>query len=254
MPYWPVAKVGDAVIGVDVHKVVGVPVTPYVGLLFLWWTPKFPMFDVLVNGMPPCTTGAMGYSVHIPQGIPIPETPTNISYWQRWKTNFMMVFTLMMLTVFANIAIALIASLVPNKGEDVDGFIKDVTGIDTTDGLTTCNSIMASFSAFTKWYTWVKLLMPPIPYPGAQGSTAVGNPQVTANGGPITFALCPLLSTSCTDMPFALVPNSVTLGFSNVMVAMDLKAIARGIAVHATQAAIQAGVGKAMGRMHCGCG
>ena len=69
------------------------------------------------------------------------------------------------------------------------------------------------FASYSQWQTWVKLLMPPLPYPGAQGSVAVGSPNVTVNGGALAF-VGPLLATSCSDIP--MVPNAATLGFSNV--------------------------------------
>lgn len=254
MPNFPAAKLLDAVVGVDVHAVVGVPVTPYIGSIFLWHTPKFPRADVFINSLPACSVGAMGYSAHIPQGIPVPPTPTNTTYWQRYKMNVMMAIVLMLLTLYANIAIALIAAMLPKtKSGEAERFVKEVTGIDTKNGITTCNSIIAGFSALVKWQTWVKLLMPPIPYPGAQGSTAVGSPTVTVNGGPLAFALCPLVGTSCTDPPFVIVPNAGILGWSNVHVGVSVADIARGVAVQAAKAAVSYGVGKAAGRMHCGC-
>ena len=33
--------------------------------------------------------------------------------------------------------------------------------------------------------------MPPLPYPGAQGSVAVGSPNVTVNGGALAFITDP---------------------------------------------------------------
>lgn len=250
MPNFMAAKLLDNVVGIDVHAVApipGIPVHPYFGLVFLWHSPAFPTCNVLINGMPALSVGAMGYSAHVPQGVPVPTTPTNTSYWQRWKTNIMMGIVLMMLTMFANIAIALLAALMPKtKSGAAERFVKDVTGIDTTDALTTCNSIMASFSAFTKWQTWVKLLMPPIPYPGAQGSVAIGSPNVTVNGGPLAF-VAPLMATSCSDIP--IVPNAMTLGFSNVMVGVSLSDIARALAVNAAKGAVSMGVGKGVKKL-----
>jgi len=92
----------------------------------------------------------------------------------------------------------------------------------------------------------VKLLMPPIPYVGAQGSTAVGSPNVTVNGGPLAF-VAPLVATSCSDIP--MVPNAATLGFSNVMVGVTFAAIARGLAVNAAQGAVGLGVSAAVSRI-----
>ncbi len=231
---WPAAKLMDGVIGIDVHAVIGVPVHPYFGPIFLWHTPKFPKADVFINGMPALSVGAMGYSVHIPQGLPVPPTPTNTGYWKRYLTNIPMALVLMTLTILANIAIAGIAALLP-KPKFAESFIKDVTGIDTSSKQATWESIKGSFASFTKWQTWVKLLMPPIPFCGAQGSSAIGSPNVTVNGGPLGF-VAPLMATSCSDIP--IVPNAMVLGFTNVMVGVTLADMLRGIAVHAAQGAV----------------
>lgn len=241
MPLWPAAKFMDNIIGVDVHAVApipGIPIHPYFGMIYLWSDPTFPRANVFINSMPACSVGAMGYSVHIPQGVPVPPTPTNCPYWKRYLTNIPMALTLMTLTILANIAIAGIAALIP-KSNAAEGFLKDVTGIDTSSKKSTWESIKGAFSAFTKWQTWVKLLMPPIPYVGAQGSTAVGSPNVTVNGGPLAF-VAPLVATSCSDIP--IVPNAMTLGFSNVLVGVSFAALAKGIAVHAAQGVVAVGV------------
>lgn len=145
----------------------------------------------------------------------------------------------MLLTTFANIAIAGIAALIP-KPASADSFLKDVTGIDTSTRANFWETVKGAFSAFTKWQTWVHLLLPPIPYPGSQGSTAVGSPNVTVNGGPLAFT-APLVAASCSEIP--VVPNAATMGFSNVMVGVSISALVRGIAVHAAQGAVSAAVG-----------
>jgi hypothetical protein len=162
--------------------------------------------------------------------------------------------TLAGLTIFANMAIAALASLLPLP-KAAEDFVKDVTGIDTTDSLTFCNTTMAAFAALTQWQTWVKLLMPPMPFPGAQGSQAVGSPNVTINGGAMAF-VCPLAAASCSDIP--VVPNACTIGFSNVMVGISMGALVRAMAVTAAQAGVQAGVSKGVekltqGGKGCGC-
>lgn len=248
MPLWPAAKLMDSVIGIDVHAVApipGIPVHPYMGTVFLWHTPKFPMADVFINSMPALSVGALGYSVHVPQGVPVPPTPTNAPYWKRYLTNVAMGLTLMGLTMLANIAIAGIASLIP-KPKSAEKFIQDVTGIDTSSLTTTWNTISASFAAFTKWQTWAKLLMPPIPYPGAQGSVAVGSPSVTVNGGPLAF-VAPLMATSCSDIP--VVPNAATLGFSNVMVGVSFADMVNGLAVSVAQNALKTGLAAGVNRL-----
>jgi hypothetical protein len=247
MPNWPAVKLMDMVIGVDVHAVTpipGIPIHPYVGPIFLWNDPKFPMADVFINGMPACSVGAMGYSVHVPQGVPV-MPPNCPSYWKRYLTNIPMALGLMALTILANIAIAMIAAMIP-KPPAAEGFLKDVTGIDTSSRASTWESIKGAFSAFTKWQTWVKLLLPPLPYPGAQGSAAIGSPNVTVNGGPLAF-VAPLMATSCSDIP--IVPNAMTLGFSNVMVGVSIADMVRGIAVNAAQGAVALGVSAGVSRL-----
>jgi len=252
MPNWPAAKLMDMVIGIDVHAVTpipGIPIHPYLGPIYLWHTPAFPKADVFINGMPALGVGAMGYFFHVPQGVPVlpPNCP---SYWKRYLTNIPMALGLMALTILANIAIAGIAALIP-KPPAAEGFLKDVTGIDTSSTASTWESVKGSFSAFTKWQTWVKLLIPPLPYPGAQGSAAIGSPNVTVNGGPLAF-VAPLMATSCSDIP--IVPNAATIGFSNVLVGVSLADMVRGIAVNAAQGAVGLGVQKGVGKLTGGKG
>jgi hypothetical protein len=255
MPLWPTAKLMDKVIGVDFHAVApipGIPVHPYFGPIYLWSDPVFPKANVFINSLPACSVGAMGYFAHVPQGVP--ANPPNTPYWKRYLMNIPMGLTLMTLTILANIAIAGIAAVIP-KPKSAEGFIKDVTGIDTTNSTTAWESVKGSFAAFTQWQTWAKLLMPPLPYCGAQGSTAVGSPNVTVNGGPLAF-VAPLMGTSCSDIP--VVPNAVVLGFSNVMVGVSIADMVRGVAVNAAQGAVSAGVSAAanragLGKLLCAC-
>jgi hypothetical protein len=87
--------------------------------------------------------------------------------------------------------------------------------------------------------------MPPVPYPGGQGSAAIGSPNVTVNGGPLAFA-GPLMGTSCSELP--IVPNATPLGFSNVMVGVSMAAILRALAVNAAQGAVSAAVSAGVNR------
>jgi len=122
------------------------------------------------------------------------------------------------------------------KPKCAESFIKDVTGIDTSDSASTWKIVKDSFSSYTKWQTWVKLLMPPITYCGAQGSAAVGSPNVTVNGGPLAFAF-PLMGTSCSDIP--IVPNAMPFGFTNVYVGVSIADMIRGLEVSIYKSAIQ---------------
>ena len=127
---------------------------------------------------------SMGYSVHIPQGAPIPPTMLNMAYWRRHLLNIPKALMLVALTLLANLAISGIASLFVKPG------LRDRQVHQGRDrrrhlraGAASWDTIKGSFAAYTKWSTWIKLLMPPIPYPGGQGSSAIGSPNVTVNGG-----------------------------------------------------------------------
>lgn len=250
MPLFPATKMMDMVIGLDFHAVIIPPAPapvpmvphPYFGPIYLWMTPTFPKVSVLINGMPAVAAGGMGYCVHIPMGLPCPPSMLNMAYWRRYLLNIPKSLMLVALTLMANLAIAGISSLFVKADSASGRFVKDVTGIDTSSWAGVWGSVKGSFAAYTKWSTWVKLLMPPIPYPGDQGSSAIGSPNVTVNGGALGF-VAPLMATSCSDVP--IVPNAMTLGFSNVMVGVSIADMVRALAVNAAQGAVSAGVGKA---------
>jgi hypothetical protein len=254
---FPASKMMDMVIGVDLHTCLippspaPVPMVPhpYIGPVYLWSTPKFAKVDTLINGMPASTSGAMGYFVHIPMGAPVPPTLLNLMYWKRYLLNIPMSLLLVALTLIANLAIAGISALFVPADSAAGRFIKDVTGVDTASWPGAWGSIKANLSAYTKWSTWIKLLMPPVPYPGGQGSVAIGSPNVQVNGGPLAF-VAPLMATSCSELP--VVPNAATIGFSNVMVGVSIADMVRALAVNAAQGAVSAGVSAGVSRT-AGC-
>jgi hypothetical protein len=255
---WPAVKMTDMVIGLDFHTVTippGPPIPmmphPYFGLIYLWSTPAFPKINILINGMPACASGAMGYSCHIPQGIPTPPSMLNQAYWKRYLTNIPKALMLVALTLMANLAISGIASLFVKPDSATGKFVKDVTGVDTSSWSGVWDTVKSSFASYTQWATWVKLLMPPIPYPGSQGSAAIGSPNVTVNGGPLAF-VAPLMATSCSDL--AIVPNAAPIGFSNVLVGVSIADMVRALAVNAAQGAVSAGVSAGVDRASRGAG
>lgn len=250
MPNFPAMTVLDTVIGVDIHfqippppaPPVPVPVPyPFSGPLLLWFTPSFPLVNVFINSKPAAAVGAIAYSMHVPPVVVgLPANPPNGSYWKRYLTNIAMGICLMALTTMANLAIAAITAFIP-KPKFAEDFIKGVTGIDTTDRKTTLETVKSSFDSYTKWQTWVKLLMPPIPFPGSNGSPSVGSPGVTVNGAPLAF-LGPLFANSCSDIP--VVPNAANVAFSNVMVGITWAGLVQAMATSVAQAGMSFGLGK----------
>ena len=262
MPNWPATKLGDTVVGIDIHSV-GIPFAPvpapppgvptphpYFGTLFLWLTPQFPKINVFINGMPACATGAMGYSAHIPLGYPYPPSMLNMAYLRRHLLNVPKQLVLVALTMMANMAISKISSIFVEPDSATAKFVQDVTGTALSQQGSVTTAIKGGLSAYTKWQTWAKLLIPPLPFPGAQGSSAIGSPNVQINGGAAGFD-APLMSSSCTD--FIWVPNAATIGFSNVLIGVSVAAMVRGIAVRAAQTAVSQAVSKGVGKLSCGC-
>src|SRR4029453_10728971 len=132
MALFPAAKLGDMIIGLDVHKVFNpalVPMPhPYFGAIILWMTPKFAAVgNVFVNGMPAACVGCQSFGPHIPTGVPGPESATNTAYWKRYLTQVVMAMVLTLLTTFANLAIAALGAFLP-IGKSGEGFLKEVTG------------------------------------------------------------------------------------------------------------------------------
>lgn len=250
---FPGVKMTDMVIGLDFHAVSIPPAPivpmvphPYFGMIFLWMTPKFASVDTFINGMPAATAGSMGYSVHPPQGIPIPPSMLNMMYWRRHLLNVPKGLMLVALTMLANLAISRISALFVSPDSAAGRFVADVTGSVNTSGWSgNWTTIKSSFAAYTQWSTWIKLLMPPLPYPGDQGSASIGSPNVTVNGGALAFN-APLMATSCSDL--IIVPNGATVGFSNVMVGVSIADMLRALAVQAAQGAVSAGVAAGVDR------
>jgi hypothetical protein len=181
--------------------------------------------------------------VHIPFGAPLPPTMLNMGYWRRHLLNVPKALMLVALTLLANLAISGIASLFVKPDSATGKFVKDVTGVDTSSWGGVWDTVKGSFSAYTQWSTWIKLLMPPVPFPGGQGSSAIGSPNVTVNGGALGF-VAPLMGASCSDLP--IVPNAMPMAFSNVLVSVSIGDMVRAIAVNAAQGAVSAAVNKAV--------
>src|SRR5262249_7299642 len=213
----------DMVIGLDFHAVIIPPAPapipmiphPYFGCIFLWMTPTFATVNTLINGMPAGAAGSMGYSIHIPVGLPAPPSMLNMAYWRPYLPNIPKSIMLVALTLLAHLAISRISELFVKPNSAAGGFVKDVTGVDTSSWSGVWGTVKGSFAAYTKWSTWIKLLMPPIPYPGSQGSAAIGSPNVTVNGGPPAF-VAPLMAASCTDL--IILAHAGTIGFWKVVV------------------------------------
>src|SRR3972149_10241780 len=114
MPLFPACTTGNTMlIGIDAHSTALPPVPlsphPFVGVLMLWTSPKFPMSNVMINGSPACCSGAKGYSVHIPQGTWVDIPKVTFKVW--YITNLITVGFVTLFTIAANIMIGVVKGL-----------------------------------------------------------------------------------------------------------------------------------------------
>ena len=251
---WPAAKMTDMVIGLDFHAVIIPPAPapipmvphPYFGLIYLWMTPAFPKVNMLINGMPAMTAGAMGYSCTSRMGLPAPPSMLNLAYWRRYLTEH---------PEGADAGRADLAGqprdrrhlvAVRATPDSATGRVRQGRdrrrhfelerhlGLDQGQlrGVHAVADVGEAADAAD-------------PVPGRAGLAAIGSPNVTVNGGPLAF-VAPLMATSCSDLP--IVPNAATVGFSNVMVGVSIADMVRALAVNAAQGAVSVAVQKGVDR------
>ena len=225
MPLFPACTTGNTMlIGVDAHSTAIPPVPlnphPFIGVLMLWTSPKFPMSNVMINGSPACCSGAKGYSVHIPQGTWVDIPKVTFKVW--YITNLITVGFVTLFTIAANIMIGIVkglaASLTDPKVSASKQVWENITGV---------------FQPFTQWQTWAQMLIPPMPLPCAEGNAAIGSPTVSVNGGSMALGV-PLGGASCSEIP--IVPNATVLAFSNVQVGMTFAELASAFITNAITA------------------
>lgn len=218
---FPASKLGDMIIGIDAHTIilpVGPPVPlvphPFVGPIFIWWTPKFPSFNVFVNGMPALTVGAKSISFHIPTppGVWWPKLPCPPKFFITHYTTVLLstLFSTVLGTVGAMTGTAVPTSRTPGSQMNPP-----------PDNPTLWSALQGQITSFT-WMSLLRMLLPPVVLPIAEGDVNMASPTVTVNGGPMSF-VGPLFAGSCSEIP--IIPNANILGFSNVMVGVTLKEI-----------------------------
>jgi RHS repeat-associated protein len=244
---FPAAKLGDMVIGLDIHKglipappspvpVPGPPLPyPYIGSLFLWLSPQWPSTNVFVNGMPAATVGTKGYSLHVP---PIPPhiltPPLQLLSWKWYLQNLL---TVVIATNF-QIIIGTVRGMIDHaiKGQKVPS---------------AWQSYLSTIEGMHNWSTLFQALMPPAVLPIAEGNSAIGSPTVTVNGAPMAM-VGPLFACSCSEIP--IVPNAGVMGGGNVMVGITFTDLLMQFAWNAVTDASKFLAGKIVEKIKCKIG
>lgn len=242
---FPAAKIGDGIIGADAHTIlvpappspspVPVPLVPhpYIGNIFLWWTPKFPSMNVFVNGMPALTVGAKSLSFHIP-------TPPGV-WWQKLPCA-----AKFFLAHYTTVALSTMFSLALNTAGAMTGTAVPTTRTPTSqmDPPPANPDLWGALSQQINSFNWgiiIKSLLPPVVLPIAEADINMGSPTVTVNGGPMAI-VGPMFAASCSEIP--IVPNASVLGYSNVMVGLTLKEILMQLAWNAVHGAAALGASR----------
>jgi hypothetical protein len=231
------------IIGLDFHSTTQtvVPPIPYpyfphpfIGKIILWHTPRWPMANVFVNGMPALTVGAKSYSFHIPLPPPaVPTPPPQISF--KWYLQNIM-----------TVALAALFSMLLNMIGSATGTLTPTARCPQTllpqpvENQSDWEKIKSIFP-IQSWLQLFQMLLPPVVMPIAEGNCSIGSPTVTVNGAPMTF-IGPLTACSCTRIP--IVPNAYNLGFSNVLVGVTLKELLFQFVWNAIHAAASLAAGK----------
>lgn len=248
---FPAAKLGDTIIGLDFHSTTQTIVPPvpwpyfphpFVGVIFLWHTPKWPSANVFINGRPAITVGAKSYSVHIPLPPPaVPTPPTQITakwYLQNLMTAALSAVFSMVLNMIGS-ATGLMTPTARCPDSDLPQPVQNQSDWEKVKALIPVQS----------WLQLFQMLLPPAVMPVAEGNAAIGSPTVTVNGAPLAF-VGPLTASSCSQIP--IVPNANVVGFSNVMVGVTLKELVFQFVWNAANAAGSLAAGKLSERAMAG--
>ncbi len=247
MPLFPACTTGNTMlIGIDAHSTAIPPVPlnphPFIGVLMLWTSPKFPMTNVMIAGSPACCSGAKGYSIHIPQGTWVDIPKVTFKVW--YITNLITVAFATLFTIAASIMIGIVKGLAASLTDPKVSASKQVW-----------DNVTSVFQPFTQWQTWAQMLIPPMPLPGAEGNVAIGSPTVSVSGGSMALGI-PLGGASCSEIP--IVPNASVIAFSHVMVGMTFAELLEAFVTNAiTGAAGELGkraAGRFIARFRCRLG
>jgi YD repeat-containing protein len=172
--------------------------------------------SVLVNGRPAAGVGADAIGFHIPL-VGVTEIPTPPRCVGR------ILNTIFLTTLSAAMAAYGLHSVVTNSE------------------ITVANKVSAIVQ------TIIGLALKFIPLPIMTGSIVLGAPSVAVNGQPPGLLLTPMGAATCSEIP--IIPNALSLGFSNVIAGLDFGELAKQLIKHFVMGAIMFGIKKASGRL-----
>ena len=248
---FPAAKLGDAIIGMDFHTTTMTVVPPvpcpmfphpFIGTILLWHSPKWPMANVFINGVPALTVGAKSISAHLPLPPPAAPTPPPQITFKWWLTNVMTAGISAIFSMILNMIGSATGTLTPTARCPQSELPQPV------ENQTDWQKIQAVLP-IQSWLQLFQMLLPPVVMPLAEASSSIGSPTVTVNGAPLAF-VGPLTASSCSQIP--LVPNANVMGFSNVMVGVTLKELVMQFAWNAINGLAAMGAGKLADRATSG--
>lgn len=235
----PATKMLDVVMGMDNHTTLPAPVPappiplfPHTGMGPLLLDVRL---SVLVNFMPAAGSGATAVGAHIP---PIPPPP-----WAPLPMMFRGIITAAIQALFmapVAAAIEMVRGMVSgNKAGESGQGIERMGG----PGQTYLYYLKRCAPKFSSPLEILRSLKSLIPFPIFNASVAVASPSVQVGDTAQGMTMMPFCN-SCSDIPC--IPNAAALGFSNVLVGIDLKAMLEQMFWNAVHSAASWGIGQAL--------
>lgn len=218
----PATKMGDLMIGIDVHKVApGIPPVAVSPMLLPHGFALPVNLDckatVLINGVAMAGSGSTACGLHTPPFLPLPWTPIFNTPRQMLAGATLALFMPALMAAGSMITgAAQAAAALSNPGGAL-------TGLDAQQWRVRLLPYTASPGAFLAFLAGLA------PYPIASGSITIGSPNVLGEDMPMSMLVPMPFSNSCSDIP--VVPNATVLASSTVMIGVSLEQILAQLAM-----------------------
>lgn len=198
--------------GVAVPPLPPIPLFPYMGsgpLLLGFKT------DVLVNFMPAMGGGSVAVGMHVPPMPPPPWVPIPLTFRGMAVAG---ITALLMAPLNAALE-SVRGAIAANKASESKDPVERVGG----SGQNNPHFFKRMADILMTSDTVIALVAAMLPFPLFNGSIGIAAPSVQVGGAPAGLTMLPF-SLGCSDIP--IMPNANVMGFSNVLVGVDLASVA----------------------------
>lgn len=234
----PATKMLDMMISADFHNTgavppaVPVPLFPFMGSgpMLLGFKP-----NVLINFLPAVGGGSIAVGMHVPPIPPPPLLPIPITFRGLAVAGLNALLT----TVVSSAIEAVRGMVTANKASENAGSVERVGG----EGENNPHFFKRMSDLLMTGDTAVSMMASMLPFPVFSGTIGIAAPTVQVGGIPAGLTSMPF-ALGCSDIP--ILPNAQVLGFSNVLVGVDLMSVLEQFVWNAIKGAASWLVGKAV--------